>query len=481
MPRPGTDVFLLDTPGTVSVPTDTGTWFAAGLADKGPTTPILILSLNQFVQVFGNRQSYSVLYDSVEHFFREGGSKVYISRVVGPGATLGTLNLLDASAGVSLVASAKGPGAWSANYKLVVYTATGGYGIQVQDSAGNTVEDSGVLADQASAVQWSTFSNYVDIAIGASALNPDVMAATALSAGSDDRTNITDNEWQAALNLFTDDLGPGQVSAPGQTSTTRHSQLVSTAAATNRVALLDLTDSGNSATLVGNLPVYSASTRFAAAFAPWVVIPGVTNSATRIVPPSPMIAGMIAGNDPNLGVDAASAGKNGVSRYAIDLSQPDWDEATRTNLNAQGVNVIRRMAGSIKNYGWRSLANPVTDNNWLDFGNSRLFVGLTAELQAIAENYVFDNIDGQNGDTINNFHNDLASALLVHYNAGDLFGDTSDESFLVDTGPSVNTLQTIANLELHAICQVRMSPFAEYIEIQVVKRQLSDVISAPNT
>jgi hypothetical protein len=61
-------------------------------------------------------------------------------------------------------------------------------------------------------------------------------------------------------------------------------------------------------------------------------------------------------------------------------------------------------------------------------------------LQQIGEQFMFDNIDGQNGFTISGFHDALAAALLLHYNNGDLFGDTSDQSFLVDTGPSVNTL-----------------------------------------
>jgi hypothetical protein len=474
--RPGTEVDLLDTPGTVSIPTDTGMWFAAGLTERGPTYPRLIFSLNQFVAAYGTRQSYSVFYDCIEEFFREGGNQCYVGRVVGPAAVNGTKNLLDASSGVSLIVNAIGPGAWSANYKVAVYAAATGYGIQVTDASNNVLEDSGALPDQASAVQWANGSNYIDILLGASALNPAVAAAAALSAGNDDRASITDTQWQTALDSFTSDLGPGQVSAPGQTTTTRHSQLVTHATLNNRVALLDLVDSAVQGTLTGNLPAYSASTRFAAAFAPWVIIPGATGLTTRTVPPSPMIAGLIAANDPTLGVDAASAGNQGVSNYAIGLSQVSWTDLVRQSLNAAGVNVIRNMQGSIRNYGWRSLANPSTDTNWLDFGNSRFFCGLTAELQQIGETFMFDNIDGQNGLTITGFHDALAAALMIHFNQGDLFGDTADQSFLVDTGPAVNTLQTIANLELHAIVQVRMTPFAEWIQIQVVKRQTSDVI-----
>jgi phage tail sheath protein FI len=441
----------------------------------------MVMSLNQFVADYGNRMSYSILYDCVEEFFREGGARLFISRVVGPAAIAGSVNLMDAATptpAISLVVTGNGPGSWSSNYSIAVYAvAGGGYGIQViLIATGAVVEDSGPLATQAAAVAWSMYSDYVTIALGASALIPAAAAAAPLSAGNDDRANITDAQWQTALNFFTKDLGPGQLSAPGQTSTTRHSQLVSAAVATGRVALLDLTDSSNPSLLTSNLPPYSTNTRFAAAFAPWVIIPGVTIGSTRTIPPSPLIAGLVARNDPVLGVDAAAAGNQGISNYAIGLSQAAWDDPTRTSLNGSGVNVVRMMAGVIENYGWRSIANPVSDNNWLDFGNARLFVGLSAELNAIAEEYVFQQIDGQNGQTINNFHDALVNALLVHYNDGDLFGDSADTAFLVDTGPSVNTLQTIANLELHAVCQVVMTPFAEYVQIQIVKRQITDPI-----
>jgi hypothetical protein len=474
MPRPGTDVVLLDTPGTISIPTDSGTWFAAGLTERGPTVPALVLSLNQFIQKFGNRMSYSVLYDCVEEFFREGGNRVYIGRVVGPAATSGSVNLLDAGAAISLVAKANGPGAWSTSFTITVYAATNGFGIQVLDTTATVVEDSGPLVDQNAAVAWSAYSNYLTITKGASTNNPATVTGATMSAGNDDRNNITDTQWNTAIAAFGESLGPGQISAPGQTSVTRHSQLVSAAYTLNRVALLDLVDSATSGTLIANLPPYSTSTRFSAAFAPWVTIPGVVAGSTRSVPPSALIAGLIASNDPALGVDAASAGNQGVSNYAIDLSQPDWDDLTRQSLNAAGVNVVRRMFGSIRNYGWRSLANPTTDPGWLDVGNARLFNQLSAEFNAIGEGYVFRNLTQ---DTIDEFHADLVSNLLDHWSVGDLYGSTPESAFTVDTGPSVNTPQTLANLELHAVCQVKMTPFAEYVMIQVVKRQIADNLS----
>lgn len=475
MGRPGVDVTLLDTPGSVSLPTDTGTAFAVGLCDRGPADEtLLIQSLNDFVTKYGDRQAYSVLYDWVDEFFREGGNRVYIGRVVGPGATVGFLNLLDGAAAISLVAHAKGPGAYSADYKVQVLAgnAPGSYQLQVLDADNNVLENSGDLLDQPSAELWSTYSSYIDITIGAAADNPAVAAAAALSAGNDDRANITDAQWAAALALFTSDLGPGQVTEPGRTSATAYGQLIAHVEANNRVAILDGADTPTEATLLA--AAGAQQSRFAAYFAPWVRIPGVVSGTTRSVPPSALVCGKIAANDPALGVNRPSAGNAGISNYATGLSQPAWDDATREALNAGGVNVIRMYPSGVRIYGWRSLADPVADVNWLPFSNARLFMQIQAELNSGAENYVFAEVDGLNGETLSGFHDMIAGVGMAHFQARELFGDTADQAFNVDTSAAVNTPQTLQNLELHGVLQVRMAPFAEWVDIQVVKRALTD-------
>lgn len=473
MPAPGVDVSLLETPGSVvTIPTDTSTWFVAGLTDRGPVAPLLVLSLDDFVNKFGDRQAYSVLYDSLQMYFREGGNKVYMSRVVGPAATQGTLNLLDGSAAISLVATANGPGAWSNLYKVAVVAggAAGSFVVRVTDVSNNVIEDSGDLLDTNSAVTWSQSSKYIRLTLGASANDPAVLAPTLLSAGNDDRNNITDAQWSAALAKFAPDLGPGQVSAPGRTSTTGHSQLIDHAEHNNRVALLDLVDSSSSSTLIANI----ATSRFAAAFAPWIQIPGLVTGSVRTVPPSGMIAGLLSRNDPGLGSNHAAAGRFGLSGYGIGLSQAAWDDSTRQTLNNSGVNVIRQLQGTVTVFGWRSTTNAVSDPNWIDFGNARQFIKLSAELNQVGQNFLFDDIDGQQGNTVGGFHDALAGVLLAHYTAGELFGATAEEAFSVDTGPGVNTLASIQRLELHAICYVKMSLFAEHVVIQVVKRSIQE-------
>jgi hypothetical protein len=477
MARPGVAVSLLELPTPVSDQSDTGTWFAVGTTDRGPANQAtLIQSIDQFNTVYGARQSYSVLYDAVETYFREGGNRVYIGRVVGPAATTGTKTLLDSGAGVSLTVSANGPGAWSANYKVGVVAgqAPQSFQIVVADTNNVTLEQSSDLLTQGAAVSWGNYSNYVRIALGATTLNPAPVAVAALSAGNDQRATITDNEWNVALTSFAGNLGPGQVSQPGRTTSVAYNQIKTHVETNNRVGILDLPDSATAATVKS--AAAGVTSRFCAAFAPWTVIPGLTVGTVRAVPPSALIAGMISRNDPSLSTNTPAAGNNGISNYCTDLTQPDWDDFTRTDLNANACNIIRRLFGGIRNYGWRSLVNPISDPSWINFGNGRLYTDISAELNAIGENYVFNQIDGQNGATINLFSASLNGAMLAHYNAGDLFGDSADQAFNVNTGPTVNTLQTLANNELHAIVTLKMSPFAEYVVIQIVKRQVNQAL-----
>jgi hypothetical protein len=143
-------------------------------------------------------------------------------------------------------------------------------------------------------------------------------------------------------------------------------------------------------------------------------------------------------------------------------------------LNENGVNVLKNRQGQIQVYGWRSTTDPNSDADWIDAGNARLFMSLSAELHEVGEGYMFEEIDGQNGVTVNGFHDALAGVCLEHWSNRELFGESPDLAYRVDTGPSVNTLTTIANLELHAIVSVKMAPFAEWTQIQIVKRRVTE-------
>ena len=478
MAAPGTQIRLKDSPVPFSVPTDTTTAFVTGISEKGPTSfPIKVRSMAEFEHHYGLRVSYGILWDWCDTFFREGGSSVYLSRVVGPSPTFGFKNLLDNVAGTSLIVTAIGPGAYSSTQIFVgVVLGTAGAGsfqIQITDGV-NVLEQSGDLTTQADAAAWSLNSDYVRITIGGSSLIPVVVAPAALSAGNDDRANITETQWTNALALFTIGLGPGQVVAAGRTTDIAHTTLLAHAQANRRVALLDLVDTAVAATLktaIVNSRV--GNQRYGAAYSPWVQIAGIVPGTIRTIPPSALVAGMIARNEAENGPDAPSAGNNGISRTATGLSQAAFSDATRDDLNLNGVNVImRRPNTNIEVYGWRSLVNAITDPNWIDFGNSRLYMAIASDADAIAETFVFRVIDGK-GQLMGEFNGALVGMLLTYFQQGALYGLSADDAFNVDTGVQVNTPTTIANNELHAVLNVKMSPFAEYVVIDIVKTPIN--------
>lgn len=481
MPRPGIEITSRESTPPRSAPTDTGVWHVVGLTDRGVAEPTRITSLAEFVEHLGDRTTYSVLYDAAEAFFREGGNEFYFSRVVGPSAAAATVILDDASAADTLRVSANSAGAWGNALNVqIIAGATGGTFIVIvtHDTLGE-LERSPELADKTAALTWAEVSEYVALAeAGSSVLDPAVVASTSLAGGGDDRNNITDANWQTALDALTRDLGPGQVSAPGRTTTAGHQQLLAHAASHNRVALLDLPDSASKSTLSAAAVALrsSVNARYGAAFGPWAVIPGLALGTTRVVPYSAVQAGLIArfqaiGGSPN----EPAAGVYGVAQYAVGLSQPGWPDADRQDLNESGVNLARVLYGSVRTYGYRSLVDPVTARPWLMFSNGRLAMAIAAEADVIAERYVFAMIDGRR-QKIAEFGGVLTGMLAGYYQQGALFGDIPEDAFDVNVGADVNTVARLAAGELRAVLTLRMSPFAELVTLEIVKIATTEVI-----
>lgn len=473
---PGTSVVLRDSLPPRSNPGDTSTLFVVGFAERGPASPVAIRSMSAFKRFFGDRVSYSTLYDALDTFFREGGRQAVISRVLGPAPTVATKNLLDASSGVALTVNAKYSGDWGPNIKVGVAAGSVGGTFVIFVQYNNVeVERSPDLLDTAAAVAWSTGSDYVTIVQGASVLDPAVIAAAALVGGTDDHTNAVDANWKTALDRFTRDMGPGQLAMPGRTTSQAHLDQLQHAATYNRVALLDAPDTAVVATLTAAATAARAggNGRYGAMFGPWALVPGLTAGTTRAVPYSMVVAGAVARNDGLLSPNAPAAGENGIAQYTIGLTQNAWTEAERQTLFDGGFNVARILFDGVRTYGWRTLVNPSSDPNWINLGNTRLAMAITGDADIIAERYVLSQIDGQ-GLTLSAFSGELIAMLNGFYTSGALYGLTPDEAFAVDTGPQVNTDATVALGELHAALAVKMSPMAERVIIEITKVALTE-------
>lgn len=478
MAAPGTSVTFVDEALPRFSAPHPSAWFVAGFAERGPTIPTPIASLDEFVSTFGDRQSYSQLYDALDVFFREGGALAYVLRVIGPTPVKASAKLYDAAGSTgsdeALIVTAIEHGSWANGLNVEVVASGGNFTIIVSHDTDGTLETSPTLADRAAAVTWADTSDYIDITLGVSAEDPRTQGPTSLASGDDDHTNATETQWLAALDLATDDYGAGLVAMPGRTTDTAHENLLVHAAAHHRTALLDSVDSAVVADLVQDaVDLQDGDTdRAGGLFAPWVIAPGLTPGTTRTVPPSALVAGIIARNDAlGRSIGQPPAGIFGVAQYVTDVTQDAWDEAERDTLNDGSVNVIRVINEDVRVYGNRTLVDPDDRPAWVELSGSRVAAFIANQANAELEKHVFAVLDGR-GHEIARANGAISAICLAQYQADALYGATPEDAFFVDTGSTVNTAETIANRELRAKLELKTSPAAERVSLVISKQPL---------
>ena len=476
--RPGVEVNVVDAAPPRSAPVSIDTWFVIGTAENGPDTPALVRSFSEYTSKYGGRTGYQTSYDSMETFFRDGGSRVYFQRVFGVAPTKGFLLLKDSAVADLFRIEAKNAGAWSSGIKIAVtIPSAGNFQFTLTDAVTAAIlETSPVFAVKQDAIDWSNLSDYINVlSAGPSALDPVAVTATALSAGTDDVATATDPQWVTALAKLTIELGPGQVSAPGRTSSAIQKALLQHAYDMNRVAVMDTAYAAtpSKATLLAQAAGLrdDPNARYGALFAPWAEVPGLVAGTVRLVPYSAVQAALMA-RQPNANVPAA--GKNGESRYAIGVvggfTDPDREE-----LNTGGVDIAREMFGGVRTYGYRTLADPAKLRGWIGLNNVRLVMEIKAKAYAIAEDFTFHQIDGE-GIVFEKFAGQLTGMLIPYFESGALYGTAADEAFFVDVGNAVNTSETIADGQIRAVIYIRTSPFAELVHIDIVKQAVTEVL-----
>jgi hypothetical protein len=433
MMRPGVDVISRALPPPRSAPTDTGVCFIVGATTTTDVAYDEVHSLTEYVAVFGDRGTAApeqATYDAADAYFREGGSKL----IVAPTTYVGTFSFVEPT--------------------------------KPDD---DTLEKMSRAELDALAVEFGLDPT-------AYATKSDVVDAIKSAPG----VRAADPGITTALAALTADLGPGQILIADATLAAvvdNQSALLAHAANTNRVALLSCADGDAAAlTAAGTALQSDANARYGALFAPSAILPGVVAGTTRIIPYSAVEAGIIARNDVAYTPNQPAAGVLGQTVYTLDVNGR-YSDLDYQNLNEAGVNMARVIYGGVRTYGYRSCVDPDATPQWLDFGWCRLNMGIVAEADAIGESYVFAQLDGKRR-TIGQFGGELSAMLSPFYDAGALYGPTPQDAFDVDVGTQVNTEETIANGELHALISVCMSGMAEWVVIEIVKVATNQTLPA---
>ena len=294
---------------------------------------------------------------------------------------------------------------------------------------------------------------------------PEVVVVKAVAA---DAATATEAQWTAALDLFHDGYGPGQVLIPGVATAAAHAALLAHADTTGRCVLLDVESDATAAeivTVATGLTAAAGAER-AGLIAPWVTVPGPAG-VPRQVPGSVIAAGLAAREDAVAGhANSAPAGDKGYGAGQVRSGIAPMVAFTNTEhdtLHDAGVSVIRDVRGTPTLWGWVSLSD---DPTFRQLNVGRMTMQLGTGIRAGGEKFLFKGIDGQ-GHLYAELEGFLRGYLTPLWLAGALYGADADDAFDVDV-QSVNTNTTAAAGELHSAVAVKLTPHTEKVIINVV-------------
>lgn len=475
--KPGTVVERRALRAAPGFPTDTGQAFFVGFTEKGPTTPVKITSELEYETTFGGRSGvYATMADSVETFFGEGGAAVWIGRVVGPTPVAASVTLADASDD-TITVTARSVGTWAngAAGGLDVIVAAGTSSgkkitITLNDVAVEEVDNLATVAAIIAAFAESDYVVLTDEASGTGDPLP-TNGTFPLTGGTDDNGNATDTQWAAALAGFLYTYGPGQVCAPGRTSTVGHTQLLEHAAEFNRTALLDGTYGASATTLKTAAAAVEDldDAERGGLFSTWLQIPAAVAGVPRYVPPSAVVAGLCATNDAVRNPGVQPIAEQGRLRYAI-AATDTFTDAARDDLYDNGVNVFLDDPLGLRLYGFRSVT---TEDSWRDLSANRLFMELEARTKAQDEFFVGAKITNAQ---IAEYNSAATSIALEIYDRDSLYGDSPDEAFRVNTDPPINTRATAAAREINREVYLRVAESAELVRTITTKVPVTSTV-----
>jgi len=461
----------------------TATLFVVGRTERGPEgTAKLVGSLADYETIYGDYIASGAIHQQVQTFFEEGGAQVYVSRVVGPSATFGTLDVTGGTAGTAMTLTAIGQGSWSSNLDAEVVALGSGFNVRfyLDDSI---VYSTGEVANVATAVQKINAStiaqNYASATAGADTLA--VFTKAAFSAGDADEGNIVDTDYTSALTSeFTDDLGPGSVAIPNDGSFSDvgqiHAALVAHAAANNRFALLagESSDSATTAKSYAADVTSADNAEYAAYFFPYVKM--VNDAGTTLtISPEGYVAAKRAVAHNTVGSWAAYAGAISESKFITGLSASVNSE-TGDDLDDNKVNALRVINGRVRVYGARSLSS---DEDNYRFTTAREMLNYVVDrAKTVLEDLIFAPIDGRSSLF------SKVEARLVNmlepiriagglYEAFDTTGRRIDYGYSVQVNDAINPLTQLAGGLVKAKVGIRVSSTSDQIQVDVTKSNLT--------
>jgi hypothetical protein len=480
---------------------------AVGLFPQGPNTVTVVRSWYEFTKTFGGYNANYPATIGVGEFFKNGGTELYIRRVLGTGATQAAATITTGSAPVA-TATAIGFGTNGNLLRItpqLTRTVSGVkyYTIVISQENGGT---SGSLADDIVLEQYfnvrfddpsssdfigtviNNVSQYITIAVVASPGDPQTGVTVPLSTGSDGSPAVTDNFailddfliTDRPLVIFAPEIlnyatDTSLVAAAGSTSASQFSgtaiqaSIASWAAANDGFAVLDTVAGLTPAQAVTAASALSDGGSHTAVYYPNIYISdplGRNATQLRLIGPAGSVAGLYLATDAAQGPFKAPAGLRSAIRSAVAterLLKPT--ELDTLNSAVTPVNAIRDIpgAGTVV-MGARTLLQDGTANRYVSMRRSLIY--LKKELEQITQFAIFENNDerlwGRIRTVVGIFLND-------YRNRGGLRGDTPTEAYYVKCDGENNPDSDIQNGIVNVEVGVALEYPAEFVSITLTQ------------
>ena len=327
-------------------------------------------------------------------------------------------------------------------------------------------------------------SNFVTASAGASTAIPAAVSGGLFTSGSDG-TAAAASDVITALALFDYDLGAGAVAAPGWTTTAMWEGLRDHAIANRRIALCGF-QVGTSATAAitaaddywGTDSTSKTKGSYMAFYWPSVKVPDGFGG-TRDQTPEAFVAACRSRAHRQSGAWRAGAGEVAAARYVTGLYE-DVSRSTADTLDANRVNAIRFIGGSIRVYGARSISADETNWRYITYRDTLNFI--TQQAESVLEPLVFSPIDGR-GNLFGRVEALLTGVMEPIRAAGGVYegfnpntGGQVDKGFSIACSSVNNPTTNLANGIVTATIGARVSPVADRINVTITKSAVNAAV-----
>lgn len=396
-------------------------------------TPVKITSWSQFIEKFakGYSNPYDVGYiaDSVEGFFLNGGSELYVVRVTGSDSVKAKATIPQSTGAVY---TALEEGAWGNDISINVVANEDLFDLTVS-LQGNIVETiTGLSASDEAKV--NAVSEYIrvegTIAVGSGSLET----------GSNGSINASN--YIKGLDAFDIVRELNTVAIPGVTLEGVQ-KAVADYCANSSKALFPIMDCQLNATEEEALAFGDTIGGFRGAiYYPWVTKKHSITGETKLVPPSGYVAGLYARTDSERGVHKAPAGVEANLKGIVGV-QTMLDDATIGSLNSNNINCITPLTGyGIVVWGARLVGEDgdrkyVSDLRLDDYIETSIAQGTMWATFEPIDDQLFSDLEAQ-----------IVSFLENLRLNGSLKGESSEEAYYVICDDSINTDPNSSTVEI---------------------------------